>query len=213
MKLYHFHNPHDFRYAQAARRGTWFPDPGPGLCPECTSSRQERIPPLILKWLPGSDLIGDFVWPGFDDEVVVSQRVRDAFENRFRGFEFKPVEMWQEPKLKRPQRITKRTKPRVWLPYEGPPLWDLWVTAYAHLDLEKSGWSIDRVCSTCGRVFYTTPPYEERYLVIDIATWGGEEIFRLHESGWVFCTQGVKDFVEEAGFTNVGFLEDGVIPM
>ena len=105
-----------------------------------------------------------------------------------------------------------RTQPRVWLPYEGPPLWDLWVTALCHLDLERSGVTLEKECSTCGTKFYKGPPFEERHLVVNPASWGGEDIFRIEQSGWVFCTERAKEFIEQAGFTNVSFLEDGEIP-
>lgn len=81
MRVYHFAEPFDYRYARAGRRGTWFPNPGPGVCPECTASRQDRIAPLILEWLPDSDQVGDFTWPGVNDEVVVTQRVREFLDN------------------------------------------------------------------------------------------------------------------------------------
>jgi len=213
MKLFHFHDPDDYRFAPAGRRGTWYPDPSPGLCPECGTSRQKRVPPLILVWQPDSDQIGDFVWPGMDDEVVVTDRVQRVLRERFRGFEFQPIAMWQDPKLKRPQRITKRTKPRVWLPYEGPPLWDLWVTAWCHLDLERSDETLEKECSTCGKKFYKGPSFEERHLVVDPVSWDGSDIFRIYEySRWIFCTERVKEFIKQADFSNVSFLEDGEIP-
>ncbi len=211
IKLFHFHNPHNYYFAQAGRRGTWYPHPGPGLCRECRTSQQKRVPPLILEWEPGSDQIGDFVWPGIDDEIVITERVRHALEGRFRGFNFQPIAMWQDPKLKRSQRITKRTQSRVWLPYEGPPLWDLWVTARCHLDLRRSGVTFEKECSICGKKFYKGPPFEERHLVVDSTSWGGEDIFRIEQSGWIFCTERMKEFIESAGFTNVSFLEDGEI--
>ncbi len=213
IRRFHFHDPDDYRYARAGRYGTWYPDPGPGLCPECTATRQRRVPPLIIERLPDSDFVGDFVWPGFDDEIVVSGRVKDAIGTRFGGVEFRPIEMMQDPKLKRPERVTMRTRRRVWLPYEGPPLWEFRPAAEAHLDLRASGWAIKRVCNTCGTTFYDTPPYEQRHLVVDPPTWSGAHIFRIRESGWRFCTEHVKEFIEAAGFTNVAFLEDGIIPV
>lgn len=131
MKLYHFHNPHDYRYARAGRLGTW--SASKGVCLECRRSTQERIPPLILEWLPDSDQIGDFVWPAIDDEVVVAQHVRDALRSSFVGFQFEVVEMYQDPKLRPPRRVSGRTKPRVWLPYAGPTLWDLRPTGWCDL--------------------------------------------------------------------------------
>jgi hypothetical protein len=50
-------------------------------------------------------------------------------------------------------------------------------------------------------------------LVVDITSWGGEQIFHLYENpNLLFCTEKVKIFVEQAGFTNVSFQEDGSIP-
>ena len=230
MKLFRFHNPLDFRFARGGRLGTWCPDPGPGVCPECTASRQRRVPPLIMEWLPESDTIGDFVWPGGD--VVVSQRVREALEERFQGFEFKPVEMWQDPKLKRPQRITKRTKPRVWLPHEGPPLYELWVTAWVHADPERSTIRLTRDCATCGRRAYEMEGVEVRksrwdaikrdLVEVHIPRQAGKgiyvhqedlrsvNIFRLFEApGWILCTERVKTLIEDRAFSNVAFLEVG----
>ena|SRR3990172_413140 len=211
MKLYLFRDPYDYRFARGGRRGTW--SPSPGLCPECGGSRSERIPPLIIEWLPDSDQIGDFTWPGLNDEVVVTQRVREALEGRFRGFEFRSIEMYQNPRLKRPSRPTKRTKPRVWLPYEGPPLWDLQPTSQCRLDLERSGLRYTGICGTCGWESYEVPPLEGRYLVVDRSTWDGADIYRIHEySALVYCTEQVKEFIESQGFTNVSFLLDGEIP-
>jgi hypothetical protein len=211
-KLFHFHGLFDYRFAQAGRRGTWYPS-GAKVCPECGHSRQRRVPPLILEWEPGSDVIGDFAWLGADDEVVVTQHVRIALEGRFRGFELRSIEFWQDPKLKRPQRITRRTKPRIWLPYEGPPLWDLWVTAWCHLNLDRSSETLEKECSTCGEKFYKGPPFEERHLVVDPTSWDGSDIFHIYEyPRWIFCVERVKEFIEQASFTNVSFLEDGEIP-
>lgn len=211
MKFYHFIDPYDYRYARAGRLGTWYPSPGPGVCPKCSRSRQTRVPPLVIEWLPGSDQVGDFTWPG--SEVVVSERVRQEFESRFRAFEFHEVQMYQDPKLKRPQRVTKRTKPRVWLPYEGPPIWDLQPTVWCSLLIEQSGLKLLGVCPGCGVQLYERPPLETRFLIVDPTTWRGEDVFRIREyPGQIFCTETVKTLVEDRGFTNVGFRFDGEIP-
>ena len=54
IRLFHFHDQPDYYYARAGRCGTWYPDPGPGLCPECRTSQQKRVPPLILVPNPGN---------------------------------------------------------------------------------------------------------------------------------------------------------------
>lgn len=212
IRIYHFHDPNDSRFARAGRRGTWEPDPGPGVCPECGRSRQRRVPPLIMEWLPDSDIIGDFTWPGLDDEVVVTDAVRRFLGDHIKtAVDFLPPEMWQSPRLAKPQRVTTRTKPRVWLPYEGPQLWSMEPTAYARLDLKASGWQVEGTCSICGRVLYSSPPFEERRYAVDPCTWYGADIFRIHDSRWLFCTERAKRLIEARGFTNVSFLEDGVI--
>lgn len=210
--IYAVVDPNDPRFASAGRRGTWFPRPGPGPCPECTGSRQKRVSPLIIEWNPGSERFGDFIWPGFNDEIVVTQRVREALEeNRFRGIEFHPVEMIQQPKLKRPQKATKRTKPRVWLPYEGPPLWDLQPTSWCHVDLERTDIRLEKVCS-CGAHYYFRPLEGKEYIFLDPSTWDGAEIFHLYEYGWIYCTEKFVEFIESRGFTNVHFVCRGELP-
>jgi len=230
MKLFRFHDPLDYRFAQAARLGTWYPHPSPGVCPECGASQQRRVPPLIIEWSPGSSIVGDFVWPG--GEVVVSQRVRDALEGRFSSLKFEPVKMWQEPKLKPPLRITKRTKPRVWLPYRGPPLYELDATVSVHPDFERSTVCLAKACSTCGREVYDVRGVEEQKsrwdpirkslvkvsiprqldkgIYVHKEDLHGAGIFRMFEiPTWILCIEEAKAFIEGLGFTNVSFLEVG----
>jgi hypothetical protein len=94
-------------------------------CPECGRGGPYHalVPPLQIEWLPGATEIADFTWnqSGMGSYVVKSE-VGEALAARFRGFDLADVEMIQDPKIRRPKRITKRTKPRIWLPYEGPEL-------------------------------------------------------------------------------------------
>jgi hypothetical protein len=212
MKLYHFNSPENYNFAEATRRGTWYPQ-GVKICPECDTSRQKRVPPLIIEWEAGSEVIGDFVWPGLNLELVITDGVKNAIEGQFREIEFWPVVFFQNPKLHRPNKITKRSKPRVWLPYNGPVLWNVIPTVWCHLDHIQSNVSIAKICSTCGKTIYKIPPWYQRRLVIDRTTWNGEGIFHIYEySGGIFCTERVKEYIEAARFNNVSFLEDGVIP-
>jgi hypothetical protein len=214
MKFYHFTFPIVSAFAEATRRGTWYLPPGVrGICPECGRPNERRVPPLIIEWEVGSDKVGAFTWPGFDEEIVVTQDVRDLIERRFGHVTFNTIEMYQQPKLKRPERITRRTKPRVWLPYEGPPIWDMTPTKTCNLDLVKSRFHLEYVCATCQRPKYTTPRFEDRDLAIDPTTWEESDIFYIAECvGLTFCTERVVDAINGAGFTNVDFLLDGRIP-
>ena len=234
MIVWQFTDPCEYDYARASRRGTWSPSPAPGVCPECTASQQQRVQPLIVEWEPDSDVIGDFVWPGFDDEVVVTDRAFTSLAEHFSGFEAGPVEMYQDPKLRRPKRITKRSKPRVWLPYEGPMLHDLWVTTWVHVDMRRSSVRQTKKCLKCGYESYEVDGVEEhssrwdeeledtvkihkprapgKGLFITGSILWGADIFKVHEfPGCVLCTDRVRDYILREGFTNVGFLEVGTV--
>lgn len=213
MILFHFQYSETHEYAFATRRGTWFPK-NAKLCPVCHRSTQKRINPLIIEWEPGSDKIGDFVWPALSTELVVTQRVKDAFQMRFPELEFDIVEFWQNPQIKQPSRTTTRTKPRIWLPYKGPKLYSVTPTKWCRLDQQKSNVMGKKLCTSCNREIYDLPNLAENCLVLDTTTWGGENIFRIHEyPGVIFCTNRVKDIVEQFDFTNVRFIQDGLIPM
>ncbi len=186
-----------------------------------------------VEWLEGSDHICSFVWTSrLIGEVLVTEEVRQALQKT--GVEFLPVEFYQDPKLKKPKRVTKRTKPRVWLPYEGPPLYDLWVSTWVHADLTRSSLRLVQVCPICGHKAYEVEGIEERKHrwdatkreLVEIHTprvegkgvyvcredLQGADIFRLYEiSGWILCTERVKVIIEGERFTNVSFLEVGEV--
>src|SRR3990172_2705094 len=193
-----------------------------------------RVKPMIVEWEPGSDLVGDFTFLGFGSEIMITDRVLTAFEGRFQGFEPGPVKMVQDRKLRKPKRPTKRTKPRVWLPYEGPRLHDLWVTAWVHMDPKRSSTWLIRRCATCGDERYEVSGVEEVKRRLELGRdelvrtriprtpglglyvrerdLAGADIFHVYEfSGGIYCTDKVKAFIEREGFTNVAFLERGDI--
>jgi hypothetical protein len=178
-----------------------------------------------LVWEPGSDLVGDFVWPGFGSEVVAAEHVFAAFESSFTGFERGPIEMVEEPDL-------ARGEPRVRLPYEGPALYELWTTAWASADADRSTIRLDRRCGTCGTEFWEVDRVEHWDSVFDpgkrqlVRTrvprdphsgiflrreeLAGADIFRVAQfPGWMLCTDPVRELVRERRFTNVDFLEMG----
>jgi len=227
MKIWRFTSPRDNKYATAGRRGSWTNGSETGACPECSSSRQQRAQPLILVWEPGSDVVGDFVWPGFGSEVVATEPVFDALESRFAGFERGSIEMVEEPDL-----AAQGSRPRVSLPYEGPPLYELWTTAWASADIDRSTVRLDRRCGTCGTEFWEVDGVEHWDSVFDPGkrqlvrtrvsrdpqfgiylrgeNLAGADIFRVTQfPGWVFCTDPVRELVRERTFTNVDFMEMG----
>jgi hypothetical protein len=204
-KFYKFGGKIDYTYAYPGLRGTWVDD-WP-LCKVCERSASWRVPPLIIEWEPGSDIIPDFLYPG-SGTPMVTDRVRQAMEGRFRGIEFHPVQMIQQKSLKRPKRITKRYKPRVWLPYEGPPLWDMFAPTIGRYDEKTIHPEVYDICTGCGerkiRRRFTLRPV--------LSTIDGVDYFRMAGAhAAAFFTENVKIFLESQNFTNLKISPGGFI--
>lgn len=211
MKLWRLSDPGNYEYARASRRGSW------------AGSPSRRVRPLIIEWEPDSEVVGDFTWPGFDSEIIITGAVAKVLQAaEVPGFELGPVQM--EENAEPAKRRSK--KPRVQLPYAGPPLWDLWVMAWTRADRDRS--TINEVKGENGSVDFeligvekTESSWDQQRLEL-VRTMHprveGEGLFvpsirgffRVEEfPAWVFCTDNVKQLVEEHGFTNVSFVEMG----
>jgi hypothetical protein len=219
MRIWSLQHPRDPAFAEASLVG------------ERSYCKGKRIQPLVIEWDPGSDVIGDFTWTLIATGIAVTERVGKMLLERFRGFELGPVEMIQNPRLKRPARITRRTKPRVWLPYEGPPLYELWVTAWVNADVDRSTVTIERNPSTGITTYHLTgderteirvdgqtgmsvrtrvPREPGKGLYVPEQEVEDVDIFRLvQRPGCVSCTDAVRDFILANEFTNVDFFEIG----
>jgi hypothetical protein len=169
-----------------------------------------------MKWEPGSNVIGDFTWPGFNDDMVVTLDAGRRLAERFARFDLSPVEMI-------PGESTSREAPCVSLPYEGPPLRDLFVTASVPFDSARSTFDEDGTPVGVGRYEFTVDPQTRRRTIRRVARVPGRgvfvrgrdieglDIFKVQSWVWNFCTDRVRDFVLEAGFSNVDFHEVGEI--
>jgi hypothetical protein len=206
-------------------------------CRACKHVEYTRSHPLTIEWDAGSECIGDFTWANVTIPLV-THTVFEALRARFTGFEGRPVKMVQDPRLRRPLRPTKRTAPRVWLPYAGPELSELWLTTWVHMDRERTTARLARRCKACANeryeligaesfehhveVLHPSPGYRARDyytrvprragqgLYIRAADLGSSDFFRVHEfSGWTFCTERARSFIEEKHYTNVELWEMG----
>lgn len=219
-------------YAEMCVRSTWHDRAGhTGLCRECHRSMHSLGPPFEIEWEKGSDRIGDFSWHGGWPPMLVPQRVVEDLARHFSGFELVPVSMYQAPRRKRPKIRTKRSVPRVWLPYEGPPVVMLHVTKQVHMDSERSTAVLELKCGTCPYEKWELTGYEwvslewdpqqaklesihqERVpgqgLFVHDADLQPDHLFKVHERGGVFCVDAVKVHMEARGYTNIEFLEFG----
>ena len=225
MKIWRLTRPRNSGFAAAGARGAWKPGE---LCPECTRSTEERTPPLQLVWEPGSDQIGDFVWAG--PAVAARREVVDVLRKPFTGVEPGPVGMVDEP----PPTAAQRRQPRVQLPYQGPELQELWVTASVPVDRARSSIELERRCTTCGTEYWEVYGVERWAFNVDPDTCDlayeliprtpkgglfvrpedlpGADIFWVQEApAWILCTDEVRDWAVSEGCTNVAFLEVGEI--
>jgi hypothetical protein len=216
MKIFRFSDPCDHDYAGAIRvGGTWQP-----------GEYRERRRPIVIEWQPDSDVVGDFTWPGFATDLVITDQVARALADRgIGGFELRAVEMFESAKVaKMSRRRSKR--PRVRLPYTGPKLWDLWLTAWTHIDKERStitthqrqdGSTYEEVSGVQheetirwdpekGLIKQMHPRIEGQGLFVPPI----DGFFRVFEwPAWSLCTENVKCLIEEHRFTNVSFWEMG----
>lgn len=216
VKPWRLHNALDDAFAAA------FTDPNT----EITRGDQT----LVIEWEPGSDVVGDFTWVNAD-EVAVTERVGAALLEHFRGFELGPVEMVQDPKLKRPRQLTRRGRRRIWLPYQGPPLRYLLVTAQVSADLERSTLTPQGIHPDYGYMRYQVeghghlewhgrypdpvetvrvPRQPGKGVYIAAAALEGADIFRVVQlPGWTFCIDAVRQLIIDSQFTNMDFFEMG----
>jgi hypothetical protein len=231
MKLWRFCDPESDDYACYDGEGKWREIVHVDrLCPSCTgASSKIRVPGLTVEWMPGSSQVADFTWDYTGCWPVVTQPVLKALSSQFDGILAGPIEMVQ--KKKKPKRMTKRTKPRVWLPYEGEPLFELRAKRYVAIDYDRSTVKV-KECEGCSRIEYDVRGIEISKTKFDKETWtlvpdhrprvpgegifvrnshmAGEDIFYVAAlRGDVICTDRVRDFVLEQSYTNVTFLEVG----
>lgn len=225
MKIWRIANPFDLRFAQAGLRGTWQPGTEVTPCPDCGSTRYGRISPLTVEWEEGSDVIGDFTWVSPGQDVLIKATVLDQLHIHCSGFISRPVKMIHTSNVK-----ALGTKVR--LPYQGPMIYELWITSRVHVDRRKSSMSVVAQCKSCGNVGYKVQDVEVKKhvwnkrhgaleelhfprtpgkgLYIADSDVDGSDIFRVDEfPAWIFCRDTVKDFMTDQGFTNINFLEYG----
>ena len=188
------------------------------LCPSCGAC---ELPPLELEWDIGSDLIGDFVFAVAP--IIAKQTVAKELAQHFKGFTTRAVNFPEHPNLMRPTPPKQTRKKRVWLPYEGPPLCEMVVTHEVNL-LPQSTVEYESVCKECGRPVYKsfngvetrrgeliTPRTPGQGLFVTKKSLAGCDFFKPRNSGLTLCTDRVKEFIEQRGYTNITFWEMGEV--
>jgi hypothetical protein len=192
-------------------------------CPRCHRVLSVADLPLKIHWNVGSDVIGDFVW--VPSALVATERVRRLLEP-LGGLSFGPVEFVENPDPRLP-----KGPPRVHLPYQGPPLFELRPAHMVSFDKERSSTSPAR--NSCGHVgwrFSGISRDESRYdpgsnssvrwvvprepgkgLYVREADLDGNHFFGTIESAGrvLYFTDVARDLILRAGLSNIDFREWG----
>jgi hypothetical protein len=208
MKIYMLRQKdYESTFASAGLEGTFVDD---GRCNACNRLLRRRVSPIIVEWLrsekKGPKEIADFSWTG--DELIVRPAVRHFLASSFTGFEFGPVQI-KEPSSTRAKRSAALPKLLV-KPADATELSDVLVTAFCSMNTKKSQVQVFQSCEACGLLTYERRG--EGCIVIDEEKWNGADLFKINGFSHVFvCTEKLKREIESRGFSNVTFLELGVI--
>ena len=187
------------KYAHFSVLGTWNYRREP--CNVCNYYWQEIISPLLVRWEPSTEEIGDFSWDGpFGSKFLLKRNVVNTFESI--GFDclFFPIS------IVRP----KRKRNTVPFPYVGPEL--LWAKCNDTVDLDReaSGVKVESSCVECGDTRYT---FRKSGILIRRKNWNQQMMFRISTNGpdVVFVTEEGRHRIRDAGLSNVEFTEAGEI--
>jgi len=170
------------------------------VCTKCFQpTHRLRGAPKTIEWEEGSDVIPDFIRPGFSPTFIVTQPVKEAFEaTGLTGYT-----AWQAG-IKERRSPRKSKFPIVPSPYPGPPLWDIYVSNMVHVVPQACTLYDKGRCEVCGRDRYSVVgEAEEQFFVVDRSSWNGEDFMLPVEVNAMFVTERVVEVIRAHEFTNV----------
>ncbi len=188
-------------------------------CAKCGSIVDPKHDPLTVEWDDGSNKVGDFVHAGAD--IVLRKLVAERLRDVATGFDTASIKFFDHPNLHKPISIQDESESRIWLPYDGPPLCQLLVTRKVPLS-DRSTVEVANHCDACGAIQYkriigvekktrafSKPRISGQGLFVCAADLNGDDVFTPIGTSLKLCTNTVKEFIENEGFTNVELLEYG----
>lgn len=161
-------------------------------------------------WGSGGKQIGDFVFCYFTK--VCRQRTFDTLQKRFKGLQGLPVRINKTEK----ERTAKNPKRLRWLPMEEVELTAFFsphtVECLPESSLVTNDHGIIRIEGIVElRGDLLTPREAGKGLFFSKEAIGELDFFTLASTNFFLCTEAVKEFCEQAGFSNVQFLEVGEV--
>jgi hypothetical protein len=191
-------------YAHFSVLGTWYPVPGT-VCAACGSHNQILVEPLVVKWEPSSNVVGDFSWDGPFGYVFI---IRENVETFLRSHKcdvacasVKYVET--ESALVDGERVA--------VPQQRDKLRWACCNTRIKLEMEASNVFVKVQCELCGTRTYT---FRRDGIVIKGGEWHGEMMFRIVTNGKsqaTFVTEEGMHLLRSARFTNISFTHAGEI--
>ena len=199
----------------------YVPPSGAPTCSVC-NGRDYFPEDLLVEWDDGSDQIGDFT--SASARIVTTRSTFRTLSEEFPELDCRNLQFHDHPNLYRPLKASKKSNKRIYLPYDGPPLCELVAKVTVPLLLDRSTVEIDKTCQACGRMVFKKisgievwnsrgriPRAEGEGMFFSADDLNHTDFFRPQFTGFLACTARAKAFIEESGFTNIGFREVGEI--
>lgn len=186
-------------YARYSHIGTWTKG---ALCGSCGVGSSRLIAPLLAEWDYGFDVVGDFSWCGY--HAVVNRDVANFLVEINSNCSFDEVDFSWPSKIKKKLKIVKK---------DGFFNEFGWLNPRDRVVINESKSHLEIIsdCNHCGYKYYK---FMRSGLVIDAgAIEASSGIFRVAQfkSGAVFVTESFADKLLSKSFTNIRYVEAGVV--
>jgi len=183
------------------------------LCSEC--NRKAPVNYMKAHWEEGSDQIGDFT--SATGLLAIKKTVLNLILQHFKGLESFPINFISNPRYKR----STKSRPLISFPYQGPELVE--IRAFYEIPLHSdSSVEIEECCKKCNRVTYkkfvgieekNSSKHRKRIpgmgFFFNAEDRNDYDFFKPKDTGFILCTDDVKNFIIRKKFTNIDFLEVG----
>jgi hypothetical protein len=175
---------------------------------------------FVFKWEPGSDLVGDCIWPWMPGQITIRKELASELVSKFAG-----MKMFLTTALGAPRKKGARKRPID--PIEFAVLWPThWLSYDEELSTveEKIRFANIKLPTIIGAETYEqdyrpleginkhehVPRLPDKGLFVHREDLAGFEIFRPRQlGGMMLCTDKFRQFFVERNVSNILFLEVG----
>jgi hypothetical protein len=207
LPFYRLVPDYDALFAEWARVGTWVSIGPKTVCPNCSSPLEHRVSPLVVERLPGRHTVGDFVFPSFLEDVLVTEQVMHRLIKAHpECFRFEKVEIKERGRKTQraghPPKRTKATERRV-------TFYEMKVVAKLPILMTRSAIQPKTVCLWCGTYIieelFDTPVY------VELPKGFEPSVFRLFQAPAFICVSERIRATLEGQFSNLLLKPTGLL--